>query len=74
MDVQNAYDRRATLTDDELERLLAALLDDLERYRHGIRNYPPKRLERYGTPFLAKLQGRVHEVERLVDERTQRLT
>jgi hypothetical protein len=73
MYIQNAYARRATLSDVELERLLAALHDEVERYRHSIRNYAPERMERHGTPFLAKLEERVHDVERLIAERLHRL-
>ncbi|MFI0846191.1 hypothetical protein [Mesorhizobium sp. IMUNJ 23232] len=73
MNILNAYARRATLSDDELGRLLPALKDQLERYRYFSRNYPRERMERYGVPYLAKLQGRVREVEQLIAERAQRL-
>lgn len=62
-------DRRASLSVSELERLLAALRDEVERYRYTIRNYPPDRMQRHGTPFLAALERRVDEVQRLLDRR-----
>ena len=69
MFIENAYARRDSLSDAELERLLAALKDELERYRYAIRNYPPDRMERHGTPFLGGLEERVDEVERLLNDR-----
>ncbi len=69
MFIENAYARRDNLSDAELERLLAALKDEVERYRYTIRNYPPDRMERHGRPFLAKLEERVDEVQRLLSQR-----
>jgi hypothetical protein len=74
MFIENAYLRRESLSDAELERLLAALRDETERYRDAIRNYPPDRMERHGKPFLARLEVRVDEVERLTKERAKRTT
>jgi hypothetical protein len=72
MFIENAYARRDSLTDTELERLLAALKDKVERYRYAIRNYPPDRMESHGKPFLAGLEERVHEVARLIQTRAER--
>ena len=69
MFIEKAYARRETLSDAELERLLAALTDEVERYRSAIRNYPPDRLERHGRPFLARLEQRVDEVRQLLEDR-----
>ncbi len=69
MFIGNAYARRDALSDAELVRLLASLKDETERYRYAIRNYPPERMERYGKPFLAMLEERVAEVQRLLRER-----
>ena len=66
MFIEKAYERRTTLSDAELLRLLAALKDEVERYRYAIRNCPPDRMERYGKPFLAKLEVRVEVVQHLV--------
>lgn len=73
MFIQNAYARRDNLSDAELERLLAALKDEADRYRFAVRNYPPERMERHGKRFLAKLQERADEVQRLIGERASRL-
>lgn len=72
MFILKAYDRRESLSDADLERLLAALKDEAERYRVSIRNYPPERMERHGKPFLAKLEERVDNVQRLITERASR--
>ena len=69
MFIGNAYARRVSLSDAELERLLASLQDEAERYRYAIRNYPPDRMERHGKPFLAMLEERVAEVQRVLCER-----
>jgi hypothetical protein len=72
MFILNAYERRTSLSEPELERLLAALKDEAERYRYAIRNYPPDRMERHGKPFLATLEERVDLVQRLIAERLDR--
>ncbi|MDT9600013.1 hypothetical protein [Sphingosinicella rhizophila] len=72
MFIKKAYASRDSLSDAELERLLAALKDEAERYRYAIRNYPPDRLERHGKPFLAGLEERVDEVQHLLSERANR--
>lgn len=64
-----AYARAETLDDVELERLLQALRDEVERYRYAIRNYPPERMERHGKPYLSELQERVLVVEGIRDGR-----
>ncbi|NEX92899.1 hypothetical protein [Caulobacter sp. 17J65-9] len=69
MYIENAYTSRDSLSDRDLQRLLSALRDETERYRFTIRNYPPDRMEKHGAPFLARLEARVQEVERLVRER-----
>lgn len=69
MFIENAYTRREGLSDAELDRLLAALKDEVERYRYVIRNYPADRMEQHGKPLLAKLERRVDEVQRLVSKR-----
>ena len=66
MFIENAYSRRDSLSDTDLERLLNALRDQVERYRFAIRNYPPERLKVYGQPHLNKLEARVSVVEGLL--------
>lgn len=74
MFLERAYSERASLSDRDLDRLLAGLRDEEERYRFAIRNYPPDRMERHGKPFLAKLEERVAEVQRLVEARSSDTT
>ena len=69
MYIDKAYDQREDLSDRDLERLLTALRDEVERYRYTIRNYPPDRMEKHGKPFLAKLEERVAVVQRVVESR-----
>lgn len=69
MFIERAYAERARLSDRDLERLLAALRDEEQRYRLAIRNYPPDRMEQHGKPFLARLEERISAVQRLVEER-----
>jgi hypothetical protein len=69
MYIETAYARREALSDVDIERLHAALVDETERYRFSIRNYPADRMEKHGAPFLAKLEARVAEVEQLLKQR-----
>lgn len=69
MYIDKAYDQREDLSDRDLERLLLVLRDEVERYRHTIRNYPPDRMEKHGKPFLAKLEERATMVQRVVESR-----
>ena len=69
MYIDKAYDQREDLSDRDLERLLVALRDEVERYRYTIRNYPPDRMEKHGKPFLAKLEERVAVVKKVVESR-----
>lgn len=71
MFIDNAYERRESLSDTNLERLLSALKDEADRYRYTIRNYPPDRMDSHGKPFLAKLERRVGVVQRLLSERAE---
>ena len=65
MHSSTAYARRETLSDDELDRLLAALKNEVARYREAIRGYSPEKMAKHGQPFLDKLMARVTEVERV---------
>ena len=58
MFIEKAYESRA------------ALKDEADRYRYAIRNYPPDRMEKHGRPFLAQIEAKVIEVERLIAERS----
>lgn len=62
MDRNKAYLNRATLGRTDLERLLAAMLDDRARYIESISNYPEERMEKYGKPYLARVDARITDV------------
>ena len=66
MHTSTAYERRATLSADELLRLKQALLDEVLKYREAIRGYSPEKMERFGKPHLTTLEERVSELERLL--------
>jgi hypothetical protein len=63
MHSSTAYERRETLSLNELERLRSALIDEVENYLVGIRGYSPDKMAQHGTPYLAKLEARVAEVD-----------
>ncbi len=65
MNTYNAYERRETLTQTQLENLEAALLDEIRRYQRTLDNYPLDRLEKYGKPYMAVLLGRLEDVQLL---------
>jgi len=66
MNIEKAYAKRELLSRKDLEQLYQGLLDELVRYRRAIQNYPPERMEKYGEPFLKRLEGRISEVEALL--------
>lgn len=71
MHVLTAYHRRETLPAIALERLYKALKNQVDEYRFAIRNYPADRMEKYGVPYLSKLEAKVAEVERLLRLRAE---
>tara|TARA_R110000850_G_scaffold262162_1_gene390544 strand:- start:698 stop:925 length:228 start_codon:yes stop_codon:yes gene_type:complete len=71
MFIENAYAKRASLSDRDLGRLADASKDRIERYRDSIENYPPDRMEKHGTPFLQRLQQRLDEVKTLIAKRAE---
>ena len=70
MYIEKAYERRASLSGRDLQRLLAALKDEADRYRYTIRNYPADRLAKFGEPFLAEIEAKIATVEQLIAERS----
>ena len=69
MHTMTAYDRRETLSNDDLVRLKSALADEVGRYRVAIRGYSPEKMRQFGTPYLTKLEARVEEVDRILKRR-----
>ena len=66
MDLGKAFKNRENLDEVQLERLLQGLRDQVDLYKVSIKNYPPERMEKYGTPYLTMLVGRVKEVENIL--------
>jgi len=59
----NAHLQRKSLTLNQLERLRAQLVDEVERYKVAIRGYSPEKMAQYGAPYLAMLESRVADVD-----------
>src|SRR4051794_21956918 len=69
MHTMTAYERRDTLSDNDLARLRSALIDEVDRYRKAIRGYEAEKMQLFGEPYLRKLQTRVDVVSDLQRER-----
>lgn len=67
--IEQAYVERESLSDRDLERLRAALLDRVQRYEFAIRNYPPDRMKKHGRPFLNRLLNKLADVDALIASR-----
>ena len=67
--IERAYIERKSLSDRDLERLRASLLDQVQRYEHSIRNYSPQDMEKHGRPFLARLIQKVTDVDATIAAR-----
>jgi len=59
------------LDEGQLQQLLIALRDDVERYCVAIRGYTPEKMRDHGAPYLQKLEAEVAEVERLIRTKTE---
>lgn len=70
MHSSTGYERRKTLSLNELERLRSALVGEVENYRIAIRGYSPEKMAKHGSPYLAKLEARVAEVDAEIADRT----
>lgn len=71
MFIERTYAERGTLSDDELARLRAGLVDQVRRYEYTIRNYPPDRMKKHGLPFLNQLRDKVATVDALIAARAE---
>jgi hypothetical protein len=69
MFIERAYAEREGLSDRDLERLRASLVDQVERYEDAIRGYSPEKLKKHGQPFLAVLRQKVADVDATVAAR-----
>lgn len=64
-----AYERRASLSLNELDRLRVTLAEEVERYRTAVRGYSPEKMAQFGAPYLTKLEARVADVEKEIANR-----
>ena len=71
MHSSTGYQRRKTLSLNELERLKSALVGEVENYRICIRGYSPEKMAKHGAPYLAKLEGRVAEIDAEIAARAE---
>ena len=69
MFIERAYAERESLSDRDLERLRASLVDQVQRYEDAIRGYSPEKMEKYGRPFLARLRQKVADVDATISAR-----
>jgi hypothetical protein len=70
MFIERAYAEREKLSDRDLARLHASLLDEVQQYEFIIRNYPQDRMEKHGKPHLALLRQKVADVNATILART----
>jgi hypothetical protein len=69
MHIERAYEERTSLSDRDLERLRASLVDQVQRYEDAVRGYSPTKMETYGRPFLAGLRQKVADVDAAIGAR-----
>ena len=69
MHVERAYAERESLSDSDLERLRASLVDQVQRYKEAIRGYSPDKMEKHGQPFLTGLYQKVADVDATIAAR-----
>ncbi len=69
MHVERAYTERESLSNHDLERLRASLVDQVQRYEDAIRGYLPEKMEKHGQPFLARLRQKVADVGATIGSR-----
>ncbi|TPG42971.1 hypothetical protein EAH79_03850 [Sphingomonas koreensis] len=72
MHTTTAYHRREALTDNELENLRAALVDEVSRYKIAIAGYNTEKMRQFGEPYMAKLQAKVADVISLQQQRASK--
>jgi hypothetical protein len=55
MTIYTALEKIATLSADELKHCIQRMDTEIEYYNKCIRNYDPQKLEKYGLPYLKRL-------------------
>ena len=69
MKKQTALEKIKTLTMAELDHRIQLMDYEIEYYKLCIQNYPPERMEKYGKPYLKKLE---EQKQVFVEEKNQR--
>ncbi|WP_140870488.1 hypothetical protein [Sphingomonas oligophenolica] len=69
MFIERSYAERESLSDRDLERIRASLVDQVQRFKDAIRGYAPDKMEKYGQPFLAGLLQKVADVDATIASR-----
>ena len=57
---------------ENLEHRIQLKKDEIRRYELSIANYPPDRMEKYGKPFLQRLQNELQILQNELDDREGR--
>ncbi len=54
---------------ENLEHQIQLKKDEIIRYEKAIVNYPPDRMEKYGEPFLQRLNNELQILQNQLDDR-----
>ena len=69
MNLHNAWDQREKLNEKMSALLLQGLKSQLVDYHRVVANYPPERMEKYGTPFIKMLEEKIATVEAMIQRK-----
>lgn len=69
MNLIKAFEQREQLNHKMSCLLLQGLQNQLTEYRKAVSNYPPDRMEKYGTPFILGLEEKIKIVEELIEKK-----
>lgn len=72
MHLQRARQKLKTLTEAELEHCIQLAQAEIDNYAQSIENYPPERLRKYGTPWMANLVNRKLVFQKELHDRISR--
>lgn len=59
-------------SNENLEHRIQLKKDEIKRYNVSIANYPADRMEKYGKPFLQKLNNELKILENELEDREDR--
>jgi hypothetical protein len=69
MNLHKAWEGRDKLNEKMSLLLLQGLRQERINYLRVIENYPPERMEKYGKPFLEKLDHKISTITQLIAEK-----